>query len=460
MRVYCYGMSNHSNLKEKFIGISAILFGLVMLLGTSAVAFSATRSIVIHGSNISKTALTTTTSQEVEPESGSGEVAVWTSPTVVGSKNDKVHTAVGRQLLIDSTGVLYSFVILEQASGDAIVMERSTDDGATWFSPVPITDIGHPYGVNVAIDQRGRLVVAWVAYVDGRGHVYVSNSSDAGQTWSDRMDASGDLGVGSQIPSIAVDTQGGIHVVWHTGDNDPSSSSTPAHVYYTRSLDKGETFEEPRRLDSSTSHAAWPRMSIQSAGTVAVAWRDNRRNPDWDIYAAVSTDGGETFTETVVAASTAMEWDPEAFVDPNRVIHVAYTLPTANRGGQYVYEVSSLDGGVTWSEPKKISQESGYFSMWGYDPSSGAFWMLWKDMRNHKGGPTSGIGATNLAIAYSVDGGQTWSNEEIITSAPYENARFPSLAISPNGIPHVIWTQIDEQAQTSIVYHSSRQPAP
>jgi hypothetical protein len=103
-----------------------------------------------------------------------------------------------------------------------------------------------------------------------------------------------------QICMVAADETGGPH----DGNVYVVYASTPdghRDVFLTRSTDGGETWSDPVQLDhdDTQNDQFLPTISVNPNGVVDVAWYDRRHDPDnrlLDVYHRYSVDGGETWS--------------------------------------------------------------------------------------------------------------------------------------------------------------------
>ena len=133
----------------------------------------------------------------------------------------------------------------------------------------------------IATDADGSIYAAW-------RHVYPGNirdiafttSRDGGRTFTAPARVSEDKwaldGCPENGPSIAVDEQRRIHIVWPTliPGAKPDAEGTPA-LFYAMSRD-GRTFTPRRRLP--TEGVPWhPQVVVGPGGTIVVAWDEQAR---------------------------------------------------------------------------------------------------------------------------------------------------------------------------------------
>jgi hypothetical protein len=380
----------------------------------------------------------------------------WGPEVLVSTPGTDSSPGVGRMIAVDSSGVAH--VVWQVPSAGEIHYTSSADSGKTWTAPQLVA--GGTYGAadaNLAVDSGYRAHIAYLGEVPGGGvRILYTRSTPVGGFDVPR-DLSGVTPLSPEAPAISIDLQDRVHVAWHIGDpsSPPTTAADAAKVYYTRSEDAGENFSAPSLISDITGkHAAWPRFSVSwtDGDVLALCWRDNRVAPDWDIYVAVSDDGGGAFINYAAAATSNKEWDPEVIVDGNDVLHLTYTLQDVGFIGTIAYR-RSIDRGGTWSSEEVLSDEVSFFSWLGYDPYWDAIWILWKDQRDFD--PTDLRG--DLILRYSVDGGLNWSFPEFATDLGGDlETRFPSLAVGPDGAPWVIWGDYRASSTQSSVFVKRR----
>jgi len=377
--------------------------------------------------------------------------ADWGNQYQVSNTGGYSSGSVGRGLTVDSRGHLHVLWTEVRGTQYDVLYARSTDGGATWSPGLDLATSTRPaMGGNIAAGPDDILHAAWTdRRQGGNQRIYYSRSMNSGASWEAPRDISGDLG-NAATPSITVDNRRRVHVAWHTGD--PDAESPVAIVFYTHSLDGGGSFAGVARLSTVTGqHAAWPRFNL--AGTdgqvVAVAWRDNRRVSDWDIYAGVSTDGGSSFTERLVRADSNREWDPDTVVDTTGRIYVSYMRHSTSSID--IVLVRSSDFGMTWTAPVVLSEARSRFPFFAPAWPAGVLALFWKDERD---------AGADIVCKYSFDGGVTWSDQEWVTDDASNETKFPSPAMAGDGRPHVTWSDQRLGESREAVFVRSRLVAP
>lgn len=237
-----------------------------------------------------------------------------------------------------------------------VYFAASYDGGESWTPPKVISTTGSP------LNQTSTPVVGpdgtiHVVFHDYSNHVlYMTTSSDAGATFTQPAPIanivpppstlngnvrSGPLVIG--VPTVLDD--GTIHVVWNQVDNG-------IDVVMATSTDGGATWSAPRTITGSTQGDQFqPWITTTRGGTIWTSWFDRRHDPSnlrIHVYAARSTDGGQTFEEFRV---TDVDSDPQ----------VGLPLDRGNRGfyGDYQGLVADDQTGANllWNETRPGSQE-------------------------------------------------------------------------------------------------------
>jgi BNR repeat-like domain len=266
-------------------------------------------------------------------------------------------------------------------TGAAVVVNRSTDGGATWGNPVTVATAGAGNaGTNldktwIACDSTasspfyGRCYVEWDDNGNGN-RIKMSTSADGGLTWGPaRETANAANGLGGQP---VVQPNGTVVV--------PANNANETAIIAFRSTNGGASWGNAATVTSIPSHEVaanlrsepLPSAELDGAGKVYVVWQDCRFRSSCsanDIVLTTSTDGLTWSQVTRIpihtTGSTFDHFIPGIAVDKStsgvsaRVALAYYYYPnaacTASTCQLDVGLVSSTDGGQTWTSPVQLA---------------------------------------------------------------------------------------------------------
>jgi len=301
--------------------------------------------------------------------------------------------------------------------GHSLYVLRSTDGGQTFSEPVSATGdhTAHVLRVErpaIAANDRGEVSVSWLELdLSGEDNkVWYASSKNSGGTFGEPHLVSTEPSGETAMVEVILDAEGNPLLSW-LGGND---------LRFSRSSDHGQTFSTARSIGEGACECCQPDMLVtgdelmigyrglgedqtgkfrdaalirsqdegESFGPVSFAtdsrwyidacpisgpsiamnenniyitWMDGRAvAPDnllsSDVWFAVSTDEGETFSSNVKLSdgSSTHSFLPVMAVGPNGRIHLAWQAISADA----IYYVTSDDGGKTFSSPQVIADDS------------------------------------------------------------------------------------------------------
>lgn len=268
----------------------------------------------------------------------------------------------------------------------------STDGGASFTGvdlplPPPIVNNGFDFGSDptVAWDTRGNIFYGYIVvfFSNGGGlngtEMAVARSSDGGKTWTPtyfnlqtgtaQFNDKPMLTVDDNVNSPYRDT---VYIAWDNNTGDASSSN---YLLVSHSTDGGQTFSAPV---AASSTASGPKAVIGADpfvgadGTLYVAWHDVQNNL---LAESSSTDGGQTFgaTHTVAATNAAFDIGIPAMATRRALVYPACGVDTSadaahgtlycswtdqtSSNGTDIFVARSANGGQTWSAPTRVNDD-------------------------------------------------------------------------------------------------------
>jgi BNR/Asp-box repeat protein len=295
-----------------------------------------------------------------------------------------------------------------------------------------------------------------------------ARSVDGGKKFGAARIVRGTRSVHVWDPAVAVAPDGTVYVSYMitSGVSTPGGNvleNTPAVAV---SVDHGRSFARVSKLPvptPSTLHGNWGDRDFIAVGpdrTVYVTWDYGPSadevalncpaegscafsGGDFNAVVQKSTDGGKTWTALQTISPgfpLGGAWSAPIVVEPDGALGVLYlghpTDPaTLAVGPGTEYFTSSSDGGATWSSPVAVDPGAGTVGLrtWWIDgslsvDSAGNLYATW-DTQNDTG--------DTGWLAWSSDGGRTWSPALRVTSGSAE--RLIEVAAAGAGSAYVAW---------------------
>ena len=240
---------------------------------------------------------------------------------------------------------------------------RSTDDGATWMSPIFLPN--SPVWGTLDVDSSGNLFVGGAAnFASPFWCLRSTNAQNPAVTptfdQSTQVSLGGSLDFGDTINPgglagqvfLAVDRSGTNNNVYMVASVQPTGFNTGTDVMFVRSTDSGLTFSAPHRInDDPINHNKWHwfgTLAVAPNGRIDSVWLDSRNaanNTDSQLFYSFSTDGGVT-------------WAPNVAVSAPFTPFEGY--PVQNKIGDYITIVSDNTGGdVAYTATFNLNPSSG-----------------------------------------------------------------------------------------------------
>ncbi|HKZ48549.1 MAG TPA: lamin tail domain-containing protein, partial [Thermoplasmata archaeon] len=254
---------------------------------------------------------------------------------------------------------LHAIWLDRRATNDDVYYANSTDGGLTWSLPAARVD-NSPAGVvasmaDIAVNKGGSEV--YVVYRDSRvpgsPGIYSAVSLNSGLTWAAgaRVDDAPPT-TAVQNPSISVDAAGTVYVAWE----DQRNTTWAYQIQATVSTTQGSSWAASQQISATATPyvSSVPAVAAAGTGNAWIAWRQSGGGAVPDaVSVARSSDSGTlwTFLDAVTGASGAILASPDVTGNAAGRVDVVYTNQETSEELRFI---ASADYGATWSAPYPV----------------------------------------------------------------------------------------------------------
>ena len=365
----------------------------------------------------------------------------------LGPKSMTVHQAkgvVGPSVQIDDQGFISAAWVEEDKEIRTILFAKSDKPGGPLGTPVPINQpVEQVYyrQESPAIAVRGNEVVMSWSRTHPKitpdkpfaGELRLSRSTDGGRTFAPSVLVNDDDQVIQHtFDSIQVAPDGAIHMAWIDGREGKKEPGT----FVARSTDQGRTIAKNFKIDDETCVCCRTAVATSSNGVVYVAWRKILDGQVRETVVSRSTDGGETFSSSVVVGN-------DRWVYP-ACAHRPASLAVEQQGRLYVvwytegvdetpaiYLASSDDQGKTFSNKKQLNRSKGTFPdhpQMAVDPA-GRIAVVWEEQSPVR---------REVVASFSLDRGESFNTPIKLNE---KNGQTPTVAVNQHGTVVMGWKE-------------------
>jgi hypothetical protein len=280
-------------------------------------------------------------------------------------------------------------------------------------------------------------------------------SDDGGATWQPERFLCRCKGVGGQFDPLieVVPDTGDVVAVWMNGFK----------IQFARSADHGASWTKPTWIHLDVKWGDKPNVAVSADGQDVYVQFNGPTGGD--AYAAVSHDGGVTWSTTKITDGDRYYFDYGGAVLPNGTVVFAqisfsYTGPDhAAEGVQRIHVFRSTDDGDTWSEivvdELELGRECTSRSCYGdfYDSGPALAADADGDLVIVYNGASEHFGPQTVYARSSKNGGLTWS-DRVPLSKDGANAAFPAAAGEGNDGVRV-WFMAQRNQRWQVWYRAS-----
>ena len=333
----------------------------------------------------------------------------------------------------------------------------STPEPAPWTEDIRVdeaADTNNPdsEGTRMCVTDDGYVYVMWVdnrTNLDSdRQDIWLNRSVNRGEegTWlpSPVKVNQGDLskpGPGNVwAPQIHCDGDA-VYVVW---EDDRDGELENHQIYFNRSLDNGETFQDADTLlefdDDGTTMSIAPQI-VGFGQDLAVAWQDGY-NGAYDILVATSGDAGLQWRDPIRVDSdlpgSAFSAQPRIAMSENAA-NIWVVWEDSRDGNADIYFARSTNAGVTFEDDQRLDLGDDPGSADSFAPQictdhDENIYVVWHDSRFD-------VNNRDILYQYSADAGDDWlatSRRMETDGEGFANSLYPvCVGVGPSA--HVAW---------------------
>ncbi|MBA7511255.1 hypothetical protein ES705_03246 [subsurface metagenome] len=227
------------------------------------------------------------------------------NPSIAVDSNDNIHIAWG-----DQRDIYFEIYYTKLDNNGATLVDDTKLTTTTYYSWKP----------SIAVDSNDNIHIVWQDKRDGAYEIYYTKLDNNGNTLVDDTRLTTTT-YDSQYPSIAVDSNNNIHIVWQDKRDDPI---TKWEIYYTKLNNNGNTLVDDTRLTTTTESSQYSSIAVDSNDNIHIAW-DDQRDGNYEIYYTKLDNNGNTLVDdTRLTNDSQYSYNPKIALDSNNNIHITW----------------------------------------------------------------------------------------------------------------------------------------
>jgi hypothetical protein len=357
----------------------------------------------------------------------------WDNPTVLYN-NDNNYVLSEPTIAGDSDYLAVSWL----SSGNLQGM-YSTDEGNSWSDVITYDSEYYIYYHDLEVEDEELYLTLSIYAPNDDGEydykIYFSKSDDDGATWTTPLEVS-DSNTASRNMYPKMDVDGSdVHISWLG-----SPSGTDLSVYYSTSSNGGTSFSTGSQLSGTANTID---VDVTADGdNIVVSWIESGTATDetYVVKARASSNGGSSFNSEITVSSTD-DADVNAVRstnDGNNNFYISWTR-TDNNDNLNIVVARSANSGTSWNSAVEIDGvgDAEQRGLGFIDADASKIVALWVDVYDGDGASSD----PDIYCSYSSNDGSSWSDlEEIGSDQYYEADSFaPALAYSNDYVYAVYW---------------------
>jgi hypothetical protein len=309
------------------------------------------------------------------------------------------------------------------AAGNDVVQIRSVDSGISYEKLKHVsTASGKSSNPSIAVSGNSVYAVWTQLKEDGTYDIFFARSLDGGANYEKEKKlatASGE----APYPKLVL-TGNATYVVW----SQLAADSGTHEIYFTRSLNGGDEFNEPINVSNNAGDSLSPQVSALN-GSVYIVWSDDSSG-NAEVVVAQSRTNGNSFEKYINVSNNAGEsLNPQIFSTRGRVSLVWEDSTPGNGLSNDIMFARGNSTGGNFDEPINVSNNPGQSLNPKIAASGANIYIAWTDASE---------GNNEAYLARSVNNGATFGNFTNLSNTTADSTG-QSLAASNTNV-YVAWS--------------------
>lgn len=224
-----------------------------------------------------------------------------------------------------------------------------------------------------------------------------------------------------------------------------------ANLYFRRSLDEGKTWDSRQKISNENGDCLPPSIAVNS-GIVHVAWIDYGETVNGELYYTRSVDGGETWEKNFILVK-----DANSARYPSVICRESNVYLIWQDGENKIYFKASYDRGRAWENTMllgKLGTHSCFCFPPAFSVNGNELMVAWADFRKDKKGLNVRVYGfsvyksnkkmvSSIVSRTSSDNGRTWSKNRTLASCTISKEMKDEIdnpiMLSDGSLSHLFW---------------------
>jgi hypothetical protein len=310
-------------------------------------------------------------------------------------------------------------LLLAWTANGVVSVAQSADLGKTFSLPVKIAehgkslDTGSDARPQILADPSGNIFLAYAFFKDSiwNAQINTSRSNDGGKTFSIPESLIKD-GASQRFPSALIRPDGSIFMSWIdkrlvAAAKQGGEKRLGGSIAYSFSQDGGKTFQMERIANESSCECCRIGASLDPKDHPVIIYRaifsGGIRDQATQVITAKEADPIRRVADDHWKTDACPHHGPSIAVSGTGKYHVTWYTQGAKRSG--VFYASSINQGMTYSQPTRIGIDGSNVSRPYLLAMGKRVWLVWKEFNGSN---------SSVYLQHSDDDGIVWSTPRVI----------------------------------------------